>query len=165
MEIKEYIESGILEAYIFGSVSEAEADELLSLKEQYPEVKNALHYLERDIEIMAQHMAIIPPSGTWSKIEDGINELMKAKESISVMEFPAKQKSNYKSSKNSGDYIEVEGPSTHMRIHKAWRWIFGAIFLLGKIFLAFAIYFYLESRQAKEQIRELKIEFKEHKNR
>jgi hypothetical protein len=32
---------------------------------------------------------------------------------------------------------------------------------LGKIFLASAIYFYLENRQAREQINELKLELKQ----
>jgi predicted MFS family arabinose efflux permease len=43
-----------------------------------------------------------------------------------------------------------------MRVHKVWRWVFAAVFILGKIFLAAAIYFYLENRQAQENIKELK---------
>jgi uncharacterized protein YpmS len=45
-----------------------------------------------------------------------------------------------------------------MRVHKTWKWVFAAVFVLGKIFLACAIYFYLENRQAQQQVKELKSE-------
>jgi predicted MFS family arabinose efflux permease len=48
-----------------------------------------------------------------------------------------------------------------MRIHKIWRWVFAAVFVLGKIFLGFAIYFYLENRQAQLQLKELKTELRQ----
>lgn len=63
--------------------------------------------------------------------------------------------------KKNGEFIEVQGLSSHMRVHKLWRWVLAAIFILGKIFLGFAIYYYLESKQAHEQIQELKMELKQ----
>lgn len=156
MEIKEYIESGALEAYVMGSASDLEIEELLSLKAQYPEVKEALTEVEEDLERIARNMAISPPPGTWMKIEKEINELTKQPgfKEMKITSVPKKGGST--KDESTGDFVEVHGPSSHMRVHKIWRWILAAIFILGKIFLGFAIFYYLESKQAHEQIIELK---------
>lgn len=162
VKINDYIESGILESYVLGSASEAEAEELLYLKKKHPQIREALQELEIDLERIAQHMAITPPPGAWIKIEAGINELIRSPESeAQVVKMPPNQSGGSKGRKK-GHFIEVESASSHMRIHKIWRWVLGGIFILGKIFLAFAIYFYLSSRQKDEQIKELKMELKNH---
>jgi len=158
VEIKEYIESGVLEAFVIGSASEQEAREVLRYKEQYPEVQSALIEIETDMERVAQYMAVPPPPKIWAKIEERIDGLVVAPD----LNPAPKVEEQYRSNKHNNDqqFIEVEGSSTHMRVHKLWRWAFVAVFVLGKIFLGFAIYYYLESRQAKEQIQELKTELK-----
>lgn len=159
MKINEYIESGVLEAYVLGSASEAEANELLNLKKQYPEVQEALLKLEMDLERIAEHMAIIPPPNTWDKIESGINELMQVPTGeLLIGDAPPRSRNNHSGNRKSAQFIEVEAESGHMRIRKIWRWVFAAVFLLGKIFLAFAIYFYLESRQHEKEIKKLETE-------
>ncbi len=166
VKINEYIESGVLETYVLGVASEAETKELLYLKAKYPEIQQALEHLEIDIERIAQHMAITPPPAAWGKIESSINELIRMREGeILTVEEPVRRGGNHSRSRKSGQFIEIEAESGHMRIRKIWRWIFGAVFLLGKIFLAFAIYFYLQNRQNEEQIKELKTELKSHSNR
>ncbi len=149
MNIEEYIESGILEAYILGSASDAEIRELLQLKAEYPQVRSALEELELDMERIAEQMAIMPPPNTWAKIEQEIDGLIEAPE---LKPSPRREFNGYKRQTQTADererYIEVESSSEYMRIHKQWKWIFAAVFVLGKIFLACAIYFYLESRQA-----------------
>ena len=42
-------------------------------------------------------------------------------------------------------YLEVEVSDTHLRVHKYWRPAFIAVFVLSKIFLATALYFYFKS--------------------
>lgn len=152
--IREYIDSGILEAYVIGAASEQEEKEVLRMKAKYPEVKEALLQLELDMEKVARHTAIIPPTGTWDKIEREINEITPRPE-VKPAKFSRTFKPN--NDKDNG-FIEVGSTSTHMRIHKNWRWVFAAVFVLGKIFLGCAIYFYLENRQAQLQIKELKTE-------
>lgn len=164
MKINEYIESGILEAYVLGSASEAEAKELLYLKVKHPEIQEALKDLEIDLEQIAQQMSIIPPPDTWLKIESGINELMKTPD-FEALTIKGPGKGNNNKGRKSSQFIEVDAASSHMRIHKMWRWILLGIFLLGKIFLGFAIFFYLENRNMKEQIKELRTEIKIIKNR
>lgn len=159
MKINEYIESGILESYVLGSTSEAEARELLYLKAKHPEINEALRHLETDMEQIAQHMAIIPPPEVWDRIESGINELMQTPDMEALTVRNPGRRSDGKGKKSS-QFIDIEAQSSHMRIHKLWRWIFFGIFLLGKVFLGFAIYFYLENRNIKEQIKELKTEIR-----
>lgn len=159
VEIKEYIESGILEAYVLGSATEAEAKELLRLKVKYPEIGDALFKLEVDLESIAQQMAITPPPSVWQKIEDNMNELSKVP-LPEPLRIHSKREHVKKESVKTGQFIEVEGQSSHMRIHKAWRWVFAAVFVLGKIFLGFAIYYFLENRQMKQEMTEMRQEIK-----
>lgn len=156
MEIKEIINSGILETYVMGIATEEEMEQVLWYKRQYKEVDAALQQIELDMERFAIKNGIEPPVGTLAKIEDRINEIQLRKQEVGTpIDFQdfAKAQSEQKS-----PYIEVESQSNHMRIHKAWRWVFAAVFVLGKIFLGFAIYFYLANRQAQQQIQELKME-------
>jgi len=158
--IQQYINSGILEAYVTGSASEQEVKELLYMKANYPEVNIALQELEKDMELIAQQMAIVPPEHTWDRISDTIDEIILRQTSASE-QFTERQDSNHKDftkPDNGPQYIEVEAESNHMKVHKAWKWVFAAVFILGKIFLGFAIYFYLENRQAQQQLIEIKTE-------
>lgn len=163
MNVKGYIDSGILEAYVLGIASEAEVEELLHIKQRYPEVQEALTSLEIDMETMAMKMAITPPPNLWKRIEKEVSDIIPAPQARVVKHgggFNGQQYNNTSSQPDGQQFIEVEGSSSHMRIHKSWKWVFAAVFVLGKIFLAFAIYFYLENRQAREEIRQLKTEMK-----
>lgn len=161
MNIKEYINSGILEIYVLGAANESETQEVLHYKELYPEVKNALEELESDIELIAETMAIKPPPHVWDRIDTSIEGLVTTKpQSLRI----SSGDDDFKAMPNSPaeKYIEIEASSTYMRIHKAWRWIFAAVFVLSKIFLILAIYYYLENRHAQDQIKDLKAQVKEH---
>jgi hypothetical protein len=156
--IEQYINSGILEAYVIGAATPQEEREILHLKETYPQVREALFQLELDIEAVAQSMAVMPPPGTWDKIEAEIDGLI-AREQTAPNPFTQRQQNYTQPQQDNGpQYINVESESNHMRIHKVWKWVFAAVFVLGKIFLGTAIYFYLENRQAQLQIKELKTE-------
>ncbi|RAJ32967.1 hypothetical protein [Pedobacter cryoconitis] len=163
MKINEYIESGILEAYVLGSTSEAETQELLLLKAKHPEVQEALQYLEMDMEHMAQQMSIPPPPDLWLKIEKHLDELAELPDYDAI---PIKRPPNRKGGEHrkSGQFIEVDASSSHMRVHKIWRWLFVGVFILGKIFLGFAIYFYLENRQLKQEVIKLKKQLEKYEN-
>ncbi|MCC8408849.1 hypothetical protein LJ707_07900 [Mucilaginibacter sp. UR6-1] len=160
--MQEYINSGILEAYVLGCASQQEVQEVLSMKEKHPEVKDALLALEDDMEKLAASMAIEPPANLWPKIADEINEIT-MREPLKPQIYREQPKQNTETD-NKSQYIDIESEATHMRIHKAWRWVFAAVFVLGKIFLGFAIYYYLENRQMNEQMNELKTELKQLKS-
>lgn len=161
MEINKIIESGLMETYVMGIATEEEVQKVLSLKTEYPAFKAALEQLEYDMEVLAQNMSIEPPAGTLAKIEQEINEIQRQNQAVQN-NFNSEYSYDKIHQENKREkYIEVESESNQMRVNKAWKWIFVAVFVLGKIFLAFAIYFYLENRQIKEQIKELKIELKQ----
>ena len=162
MEIKEIIESGILETYVMGIATDQEIEQVLQYKAKYPEFKAALTEVELDLERLAVLDSIEPPAGTLAKIEEQIREIQLREKSLRKPIDTEQFKSSEQQSKNA--YIEVESVSNHMKIHKAWRWVFAAVFVLGKVFLGFAIYYYLENRQAKSQIDELKQEIRQIKS-
>jgi hypothetical protein len=161
--IEQYINSGILEAYVTGSATEQEVKELLYMKANHPEVNVALQQLEKDMELIAREMAITPPARTWNKISDTIDEII-LRQTSDPHQFTEPEDPNYKNftkPDNGPQYIEVEAESNHLKVHKAWKWVFATVFILGKIFLGCAIYFYLENRQAQQQLKELKTELRQ----
>lgn len=165
MRVEDYIESGILETFVMGAASDDETKELMFMKARFPEVDEALQQLELDMELLARNMAITPPPNTWGKIEQEINDII-LRDKANPEKFTQKQRGNddFNQSKqynNGHQYIEVEAESSHMKIHKNWKWVLAGIFVLGKIFLACAIYFYLENRQAQQQLQELRTELKQ----
>lgn len=68
MDLKEYITSGILENYVFGSVSVQEKQEVECLSHIYPEIKAELTVLQSTIELIAEKYASPPPADLKIKI-------------------------------------------------------------------------------------------------
>ncbi|MES2278979.1 MAG: hypothetical protein V4592_23305 [Bacteroidota bacterium] len=159
-KIEKYINSGILEAYVTGAATADEERLVLQLKQQHPEVRRALYRLETDMELLAQSMAILPPPGSWDKIEAEIDALIAHEKPVPQPFSERQQTYNPPPQDNAPGYIDMESESNHIRVHKAWKWVLAAVFILGKIFLGTAIYFYLENRQAQQQIKDLKTEIK-----
>ena len=140
MEINKIIESGLMETYVMGIATEEEVQKVLSLKKEYPAFKAALEQLEYDMEVLAQNMSIEPPAGTLAKIEQEINEIQRQNQAVQN-NFNSEYSYDKIHQENKREkYIEVESESNQMRVNKAWKWVFVAVFVLGKIFLAFAIY-------------------------
>lgn len=61
MNTQEYIQSGIIESYVLGMASPAEAAELEQLCLQYPEIKQALTNFELALEANTLAKAVAPP--------------------------------------------------------------------------------------------------------
>jgi anti-sigma-K factor RskA len=68
MDVKAYIETGILEQYALGDVSDQERREVECLSKIYPEIKAALVEAEMDLEMLANIGAVKAPSGLKSDI-------------------------------------------------------------------------------------------------
>ncbi|RZJ76647.1 MAG: hypothetical protein EOO45_01455 [Flavobacterium sp.] len=155
-----YIDSGILETFAMGCASEKEAEEVLYMAEQYPEIKDALRQLETDMEVIASGMAVTPPPTVWPKIKDRIEELTLRTPHEPVLYKDAPRKTKTQKNDDS-QLIAIEGESTHMRIHKVWRWVFLGVFVLGKIFLGFAIYYFVQKTNAEREVEKLQIELRQ----
>ena len=61
MDIKEYIQSGIIEQYVMGLASAEEAAELEKLRDEYPELKVAIVSFEQSLEEHLRTNEVIPP--------------------------------------------------------------------------------------------------------
>ncbi len=62
MDIKAYIESGVIESYVLGMAEAQEAAELERLSRQYPEIRKAIDEFEIALEKQALAGAVAPPA-------------------------------------------------------------------------------------------------------
>ncbi len=74
MNVKEYIESGILDAYVLGALSEEERNEVQAYMAQYPEVAAEVAAIEESMHAFAADNATPPSSFMKDKIWDAIQE-------------------------------------------------------------------------------------------
>ncbi|WP_170265169.1 anti-sigma factor [Salibacter halophilus] len=82
MNVKEYIESGILEAYALGQVSDQERQEVQCLTSIYPELKEELESVQQNLDEYAKAHAQKAPSDLKAKILAQVRET----EQLPVME-------------------------------------------------------------------------------
>jgi anti-sigma-K factor RskA len=75
VNVKEYISSGILEAYALGAVSDQERREVECLSKIYPEIAEELRELEEGVEAYAMSQAVEPPKDLRNNIMAAIEEL------------------------------------------------------------------------------------------
>jgi anti-sigma-K factor RskA len=68
MTAQEYIESGILELYVYGSLSEAENNEVAAAIAKYPEVKAEVEKIETTLKTLAEHTAPPVSEKVWNTI-------------------------------------------------------------------------------------------------
>ncbi len=62
MDIKAYIENGVIESYVLGMAEAQEAAELQQLSRQYPEIRKAIDAFEASLEQTALSAAVPPPA-------------------------------------------------------------------------------------------------------
>ncbi len=127
MNIKDYIESGIVATYVLGLASEAEQKEFESLCKQYPELIEAKRSFERALEDQLMKEAVPVPDGIKERVLDSIK-----KHDTNNM---IRRESEYK---------------TPVRKMNAWKMVAAAcIFLLaGSIYFA---YFFREKYQKSQK--------------
>ncbi len=154
MKNQEYIQSGILESYLLGIVSEEEQREVEQRVLIDNEVAKALQSIEIDIANHYLTNAVPPPPNVREAIllNANKNELKKWQ-----------QQNTFKEATNHTEqtkYLEVEVDNTHIKVHKYWRPTFIAVFVLSKIFLIAALYFYFKSDSLTKENERLKQEIK-----
>ena len=72
MNSKEYIESGILELYVFGKLSEKENQEVLEMSTKHPEIKNEILAIEDAVINLSKSVAPHLSASNYSKIREKI---------------------------------------------------------------------------------------------
>jgi hypothetical protein len=144
VNIELYIQSGIVESYALGLATLVEREEFEQLVPHYPELKLALSDFEYHLELFALDNEEPPPPEVKERIRSRIQDV------------PAVRPSKHGNGRHHGErgsrYLNVETSSNHIRVHKAWKSLFIVIFILSKIFLALAIYYFLEYRHLKAAV-------------
>lgn len=77
MDIKEYIESGVLEQYCIDMLSAEEKASVELMCLLYPEIKNELQIIEHALEIFTEANAILPKPELKNKVLDAISNMEK----------------------------------------------------------------------------------------
>lgn len=151
MEIRQYIDSGVLEAYLLGLASEEEQHEVQQMKVLYPEVSSALNELEVVIETYCVENSVPPPPGSWELIQARIPG-----QEIRKREPETNDKKDAEPKTAKSDYVEVEVSDSFIRVHKYWRVAFMVVFILSKIFLIAGLYYYFKADSQQQEIERLK---------
>jgi anti-sigma-K factor RskA len=112
MDTKAYIESGILELYVYGLLSEAENEEVHTMAENNPEIKE---------EIVAIEKAIVALSSSFSPFHS-VENFEKIKTKLELY--------NNNNNNNNNPVIELEEPSRNWAKYMGWA---AAILLLAGI--------------------------------
>ena len=90
MDIKQYIESGILESYVLGSASSQERQEVECISSIYPEIKTELNSLQSNMEKYIESIAVKPPEFVKDRIMTAIKKLSKTVQTESDQEKEGK---------------------------------------------------------------------------
>jgi anti-sigma-K factor RskA len=141
MDIKEYIQSGIIEQYVLGLATNEEVAELEQLRFEYPELGNAISEFEQTLEMHIRANTIEPPSHLKSLIE---KELFREPDtSTGVVNEPT-----YKEHLQQAPIYNI-GP---------WRYIAAACIVLLIASTALNFYFYSGYKRSEDQYEALLIE-------
>ncbi len=72
MNTQEYISSGILEQYVLGDLSEAEAQKVTDVAARSPAVRQEITLIEETLLGIAEHLAIEPPPHLLPRIQEAL---------------------------------------------------------------------------------------------
>jgi anti-sigma-K factor RskA len=98
LDIKEYISSGILEAYVLGSITPQEREEVEEASARYPEVKKEIRAIEDGLFHYANKFSKNPPLALKRKVLNGIEKPDKRESKtipIKANTVPKKESSPY----------------------------------------------------------------------
>lgn len=132
MNIKDYLDSGILETYLLGDLLPDEAQEVETLAAKHPEIKRELEAIEETLELLAEKGAQTPPGR--------IKEQLMGK----IM-----------SDAQTGSTPEIVTSQGKGRSIKLWRLLAAASVALALISSLFALNFWNEWKNAEGQLGDL----------
>ncbi len=145
MDIKEYIESGIIESYVLGLASPEEAAELESLGKQHPEIKQAVDEFALLIQQQAMQDSIMPPAEIKQQLMDALSDEFEAPKVLIMQPGGNKEE--------TGDTKVKQLPSFSF-----WRTIAAASIILFIISAAMNVYYYNNYKSASDKYEALLIE-------
>jgi anti-sigma-K factor RskA len=91
MDIKNYISSGIIEMYVMGLCSAEEEKELEQLRQQYPQLHEAILQYEVEMETKMLQNSTLPPAAVDEKILHQLDALSSSEKSINQHSTPVRK--------------------------------------------------------------------------
>ena len=73
METKEYIESGILELYVYGSLTETESEEVAAMAKKHPEINAEIIAIEKSIVALSSSFSPFQSAENYAKIKEKLD--------------------------------------------------------------------------------------------
>ncbi|MCW3462258.1 hypothetical protein [Chitinophaga nivalis] len=139
MELKFYIESGIIEAFVMGLATEDEVEELRHMRKLYPELDTEVALVERRLEKAVFDEPAMPPVEVRERV------LQQIRWEQGGGGAGAATPPNY-------TFINLQpNDGNHITVHRWWKIFFIIFFIMSKIFLFLAIFYYLKYRQEQER--------------
>ena len=131
MDIKEYIQSGIIEQYVLGLANPEEVAELQLLRNEYPELNEAIAGFEKIFEETVRASQVQPPSFVKAALE----------------------KQLFGDDHSGATVIEnAFAPEQHRRSSPAlWKYLAAACIILLVVSTALNFYFYSGYKKSQEQ--------------
>lgn len=144
MNTQEYIQSGIIESYVLGMASSAEAAELEQLCLLYPEIKQALTDFEMALEANALAKSVTPPQQVRQQIFAALQSEFVAStiDQAEISKTPV-------SPSNETPVVQMNQPS---------RFLAAASIILLVISGGMNIYFYSKFKETTQQYQALVLE-------
>lgn len=137
-----FIESGVLEAFVLGIANEGEKQAVINFANSNAKYADYLIDLEIKIKGFLDQNKISPPLDSRHALELRIQHHHQKK---------SRNKSKNKINDNE-KYLEVEVSDSYIKVHKNWRSVFIAVFILSKIFLILGLYFYFKSSNLESEL-------------
>jgi anti-sigma-K factor RskA len=136
MNIREWIDSGIIESYVMGDLSQEETREVEEMAERHPEVKAEIAETEMVLEGLARKAAVKPRSGLkddlFSRIETTASETKTESASTTNTAQPR--------------VVEIRSNS------RTWQWLSAAAIALLIFSTALAFYYRSQWQSAESQL-------------
>ncbi|RZF62504.1 anti-sigma factor [Sphingobacterium corticibacterium] len=141
MDIREYISSGIIEAYVLGLATEQEASLLACVRKSYPEVEQAIVEAEVALEAMATAQAVRPAEhlkdDIWNRINTVSNVLPASQAEVTLEQEP-----------ESAPFLN----KSTSKLKPRSRSLLAAAGLLLAMSVAINIYMYRDNRAAQQDL-------------
>lgn len=162
MELNHYIQSGIIESYVLGLATSTEIDELQYMRRLYPELNREIAAVERRMERTAFAEAVLPPE----RLKDRIFQRINWEEEERNYDTRERTRSNGNGNQqNYNTYINIQPKgSDYITVHKWWKVFFIAVFILSKLCLGTAIYFFLKYQMQEKKLESLTPRTETHAN-
>ena len=138
MNIREYIDNGMVESHVLGLSSPDEREEMRKLAREYPELEAEFDEVERVIQQLLFEEAVLPPATLRHR-------------TLQPLDW-ADTNAEKEGKKPNYTFINIApNQNQYITVHRVWKWIFIAAFLLFKACLFLAIYFYFKYRQVEDR--------------